>query len=60
MPFDAIAFRAFWRVTGMLAKPEDVYTDPDVVTRTREVLRFLDAAPAMTQPSRAELEAALR
>jgi len=59
MPFDAIAFRAFWRVMGMLAKPEDVYTDPDVVTRTREVLRSLDAAPAMTQPTRAELEAAL-
>jgi flavin-dependent dehydrogenase len=59
MPFDAIVFRAFWRVMGMLAKPDDVYTDPDVVARTQDVLRSLDAAPAMTQPTRAELEAAL-
>jgi hypothetical protein len=59
MPFDAIVFRAFWRVMGMLAKPDDVYTDPDVVARTQDVLRSLGAAPAMTQPTRAELEAAL-
>jgi 2-polyprenyl-6-methoxyphenol hydroxylase-like FAD-dependent oxidoreductase len=59
MPFDAIVFRAFWRVMGMLAKPDDVYTDPDVVTHTQDVLRSLDTAPAMTQPTRAELEAAL-
>jgi hypothetical protein len=31
MPFDAIVFRAFWRVMGMLAKPDDVCTHPDVV-----------------------------
>jgi 2-polyprenyl-6-methoxyphenol hydroxylase-like FAD-dependent oxidoreductase len=59
MPFDAIAFRAFWRVMGMLAKPDDVYTDPHVVARTQQVLRSLDTAPAMTQPTRAQLEAAL-
>jgi hypothetical protein len=59
MPFDAIVFRAFWRVMGMLARPDDVYTDPDVVARTRGVLRSLDTAPTMTQPTRAELEAAL-
>ena len=59
MPFDAIVFRAFWRVMGMLAKPDDVYTDPDVVARTQDVLRSLDTAPTMTQPTRAELEAAL-
>src|SRR5580658_2211619 len=59
MPFDAIVFRAFWRVMGMLARPDDVYTDPDVVARTRDVLRSLDTATAMTQPTRAELEAAL-
>jgi hypothetical protein len=58
MPFDALVFRAFWRVMGMLARPDDVYTDPDVVARTQDVLRSLDAAPAMTQPTRAELEAA--
>ena len=59
MPFDAIAFRAFWRVMGMLAKPDDVYTDPDVVTHTQDVLRSLDTAPVMTRPTHAELEAAL-
>jgi hypothetical protein len=59
MPFDPVVFRAFWRVMGMLAKPDDVYTDPDVVARTRDVLRSLDTAPAMTQPTRAQLEAAL-
>jgi len=59
MPFDTIVFRAFWRVMGMLAKPDDVYTDPDVVARTQDVLHSLDTAPTMTQPTRAELEAAL-
>jgi hypothetical protein len=39
MPFDAIVFRAFWRVMGMLAKPDDVYADPDVVAHTQEALR---------------------
>ncbi len=59
MPFDAIVFRAFWRVMGMLAKPDDVYTNPDVVAHTQDVLRCLDTAPTMAQPTRAELEAAL-
>jgi len=59
MPFDAIAFRAFWRVMGMLAKPDDVYTDPDVVAHTQDVLGRLDTAPRMARPARAELEAAL-
>ena len=59
MPFDAIVFRAFWRVMGMLAKPDDVYTDPDVVARTQDVLRSFGTAPPMAQPTRAELEAAL-
>jgi 2-polyprenyl-6-methoxyphenol hydroxylase-like FAD-dependent oxidoreductase len=59
MPFDAIVFRAFWRLLGMLAKPGDVYTDPDVVAHTQDVLRSLGTAPTMTQPTRAELAAAL-
>jgi 2-polyprenyl-6-methoxyphenol hydroxylase-like FAD-dependent oxidoreductase len=59
MPFDPIVFRAFWRMMGMLAQPDDVYTDPDVVAHTQDVLRSLDIAPAMTQPTRAVLEAAL-
>jgi len=59
MPFDAIVFRAFWRVLGMLARPGEVYADPDVVARTRDILRHPDMARAMTQPTRADLEAAL-
>ena len=59
LPFDAIVFRAFWRVMGMLARPGDVYTDPGIVARTQGVLRSLGAAPAMTQPTHAQLEAAL-
>jgi len=59
MPFDATVFRAFWRVLGMLARPDEVYADPDVVARTRAVLRRLDTAPARAQPTRADLEAAL-
>ena len=59
MPFDATVFRAFWRVMGMLAQPDDVYTDPDVVARTQDVLRSLYTAPTTTQPTRAELETAL-
>jgi 2-polyprenyl-6-methoxyphenol hydroxylase-like FAD-dependent oxidoreductase len=57
MPFDAIVFRAFWRVMGMLAKPGDVYSDPDVVAHSRDVLRSLGTAPTMPQPTRTELEA---
>jgi hypothetical protein len=59
MPFDAIVFRAFWRVMGMLANPGDVYTDPGIVARTQDVLRSLGTASATTQPTRAQLEAAL-
>ena len=59
MPFDATVFRAFWRVLGMLAKPDDVYTDPGVVDRTRDVLRARDVTPARTEPTRAKLQAAL-
>jgi len=58
MPFDPVAFRAFWRVMGMLAKPDEVYTDPDVVARTQDALRSVGAAPASTQPTHAQLEAA--
>jgi len=59
MPFDATVFRAFWRLMGMLAKPDDIYTDPGIVTRTQDVLRTLGTAPATIQPTRAQLQAAL-
>jgi hypothetical protein len=34
--FDATAFRAFWRIMGMISRPEDVYMNPQVVERTHE------------------------
>jgi len=36
---DAHVLRAFWQVFGMLRKPEQIYTDPTVVSRTRQVLK---------------------
>jgi hypothetical protein len=59
MLYDATLFRAFWRVLGMLVNPEDVYTDPDVVARVRDVLRSLDRPAPIPQPSRAALQDAL-
>ena len=34
--WDPIAFRAFWKINGMICPPGEVYTDPDVVARTQE------------------------
>jgi 2-polyprenyl-6-methoxyphenol hydroxylase-like FAD-dependent oxidoreductase len=58
-PFDPVVFRAFWKVMGMNAVPGEVYADPEVIARTREVLGRNDAAPPAAQPSRAQLLAAL-
>jgi hypothetical protein len=55
---DPAAFRAVWRVMGMLGRPSDVYEDPALVARVREVLAA-GVPPPMPQPTRAELEAAL-
>lgn len=57
--FDATLFRAFWMVLGMLCPPDDVYTDPEVVARTHEVIRSRGVIPAFPQPTRQELEDAL-
>ena len=57
--FDPVVFRAFWRVQGMIATPGEVYTDPEVVARTREVLRDRGASAPADQPSREQLSAAL-
>src|SRR5215469_9703355 len=62
--FDPVVFRAFWRVQGMIATPGEVYTDPEVVARTREVLRDRGASaaadqPTREQPTREQLSAAL-
>jgi 2-polyprenyl-6-methoxyphenol hydroxylase-like FAD-dependent oxidoreductase len=57
--FDPVVFRAFWRVQGMIATPGEVYTDPEVVARTREILRNIGASAPADQPSREQLSAAL-
>jgi hypothetical protein len=58
-PFDPIAFRAFWRVMGMMGLPGEVYTDPQVVAATHAVLKQRGSGPALAQPTRAQLLAAL-
>jgi len=59
MPFDPVAFRAFWRIMGMQGLPEEIYTDPEVIASTRRVLATPGAVPPPVQPTRDELEAAL-
>lgn len=39
---DAVAFRALWRITGMVGRPSDVYDDPVL---TAHVHRVLAAGP---------------
>ena len=58
--FDPIAFRALWRIHGMIEKPLEVYSDPEVVARTREALAQNRDRLAMAQPTRNELNAALQ
>jgi hypothetical protein len=55
---DPTVFRAFWKVMGMISRPAEVYTDPDIVALTQEVLRHHARAP-MLQPTREQLLAAL-
>ena len=54
---DPLAFRAVFRIMGMVGTPEDVYGDPELVARVRDV--SADEALPTPQPSRARLEAAL-
>jgi 2-polyprenyl-6-methoxyphenol hydroxylase-like FAD-dependent oxidoreductase len=56
---DALAFRALWRVTSMVGRPDDVYDDPALVAHVRAVLAAAGPPPRPPQPTRAELEAAL-
>jgi hypothetical protein len=58
-PFDPTAFRAFWKINGMICRPGDVYTDPRVVACTQEVLRQRGSGPPVAQPTRDQLLAAL-
>lgn len=58
--FDPTAFRALWSIHGMVQKPLEVYSDPEVVACTREALAQSGDRLAMAQPTREELDAALR
>jgi 2-polyprenyl-6-methoxyphenol hydroxylase-like FAD-dependent oxidoreductase len=66
--FDPTAFRAFWKLMFMLCHPDDVYRDPRLIERTKNVLEpmgmdtlqprgHLD--PGIAQPSRQQVLAAL-
>ena len=57
--WDPAAFRAFWKINGMVCPPNEVYTDPDVVARTRDTLRWHGTAPPAAQPTREQLLTAL-
>jgi 2-polyprenyl-6-methoxyphenol hydroxylase-like FAD-dependent oxidoreductase len=57
--YDPVAFRAFWKINGMVCPPDEVYTDPHVVACTREVLGRYGSGPPVVQPTRAQLLAAL-
>jgi flavin-dependent dehydrogenase len=56
--FDATAFRALWRVMGMISRPDEIYTDPQIVARTHEALRDHVSDPVF-QPPRERVLAAL-
>ena len=57
--YDPTAFRAFWKINGMVCPPDEVYTSPDAVACTRETLRRHCATLPVAQPSREQLLAAL-
>jgi hypothetical protein len=56
---DPTAFRALWKINGMVCPPEEVYTDPDVIACTQETLRRHGTAPPVAQPAREQLLTAL-
>jgi len=56
---DPTAFRAFWKVMGMMCPPEEVYTDSRVVARTLEILKQRGDRPPIVQPSHEQLLDAL-
>jgi hypothetical protein len=57
--FDPTAFRALWRIHGMIMKPLEVYNDPEVVACTRRALLENRDRLTMAQPTREQLMAAL-
>jgi hypothetical protein len=56
---DPTAFRALWSILAMLTRPADVYADPEIVARTRDVLRQQGTPTPTEQPSREQLLSAL-
>ncbi len=48
--YDPVAFRAFWKINGMVCSPEQVYTDPHVVRCTQEALGQHGAALRWPNP----------
>ena len=56
MPYDPVAFRAFWRVMGMQGLPEEIYTDPEVIASTRRVLATPGAVPPLVRPPATSLK----
>ena len=57
--FDPAAFRGFWRVMGMIGRPDQIYADPQIVRRTRETLGEHRMAAVTVQPARERVVAAL-
>ena len=55
---DPVAFRALWKIMGMLGHPTEIYQDPALVARVRRTLAVRTPAP-MAQPTRDELNTAL-
>jgi 2-polyprenyl-6-methoxyphenol hydroxylase-like FAD-dependent oxidoreductase len=57
--FDPTAFRAYWKINGMICQPGEVYSDPRVVACTERALRRHGSGPPIAQPTREQLAAAL-
>jgi hypothetical protein len=57
--FDPVAFRAFWKIMGMIVPAATIYTDPEVAFHTRAALARHGCEPYITQPTREQLLAAL-
>jgi hypothetical protein len=56
---DPSAYRALWKVNGMMCLPDEVYLDPEVVACTRAALARPGFSTAIAQPTREELLSAL-
>ncbi len=57
--YNPAAFRAFWKINGMVCPPEEAYTDPDVIAATRAALSRHGSGPPVAQPAPGQLLAAL-